>query len=177
MHTPPRIFAVDGDGRKWLLIDLNPQFQGLAFAKVEEVIFKTPQHNEIKAGLYWPLDYVTGKRYPLVMQTHAWLRNRFSIDGPWTTGFAAQLAGKGFFVLQIGEAGNLGPNFSFVDTPKEAPSAMAVYDSAIDFMDRKGLIDPSRIGIIGFSRTYFYVTYTLTHSGTSFRRRSRHRRG
>ena len=169
MHTPPRIFAVDAGGHKSLLMDLNPQFQGLAFAKVEEVTFKTPQHNEIKAGLYWPLDYAVGKKYPLVIQTHAWVTNRFWIDGPWTSGFAAQeLAGKGFFVLQIDESPNLGPNFSFVDTPKEVPAAMSVYDSAIDFMDRKGLIDPTLVGIIGFSRTYLYVTYTLTHSKHHF---------
>ncbi len=169
MHTPPRIFSVDGDGHKSLFMDLNPQFRDLAFAKVEEVTFKTPQHNEIKAGLYWPLDYAAGRRYPLVIQTHAWSSDRFWIDGPWTSGFAAQaLAGKGLFVLQISEANNLGANFSYIDTPKELPAVMSVYDSAIDFMNRKGLIDPSRIGIIGFSRTFLYVTYTLTHSKHHF---------
>ena len=45
---------------------------------------------------------------------------------------------------------------------------MAVYDGAIDFLDRKGLIDRDRIGITGFSRTYLYVTYTLTHSKHHF---------
>jgi hypothetical protein len=28
-----------------------------------------------------------------------------------------------------------------VGTPKEVPAAMAVYDGAIDFLDRRGLID------------------------------------
>jgi len=165
MNQPPRIFAIDlGTGRRSLLMDLNPQFQGLALATVEEVACKTSRHNEVKLGLYWPVDYVAGKKYPLVIQTHGWNPDRFWIDGPWTTAFAAQaLAGKGFFVLQISDF-----DLHLLDTPKEVPAAMAVYDSAIDLLDRRGLIDRDRIGITGFSRTYLYVTYTLTHSKHHF---------
>jgi dipeptidyl aminopeptidase/acylaminoacyl peptidase len=165
MNQAPRIFAVDPDtGRKSLLVDLNPQFQALALARVEEVAWKTSRHNEVKAGLYWPTDYVAGRKYPLVIQTHGWDPGRFWIDGPYPTAFAAQaLAGKGFFVLQVDDT-----DWHLVETPKEAPAAMAVYDSAIDFLDRKGLIDRNRIGLTGFSRTYWYVTYTLTHSRHHF---------
>jgi hypothetical protein len=166
MNQPPRIFAIaPGGGQKSLLIDLNPQFRGLALARVEEIAWKTSDHNEVKAGLYWPVDYVAGKRYPLIIQTHGWSRDRFWIDGPWTTSFATQaLAGKGFFVLQVLEPGD----WHIVDTPREAPLAMAAYDEAIDFLDRRELIDRNRIGITGFSRSYLYVTYTLTHSKHHF---------
>jgi hypothetical protein len=164
-NQPPRIFAVDpGGGQKSLLMDLNPQFQGLVLARVEEVVWKTSRHQAVKGGLYWPVDYVAGKKYPLVIQTHGWNPDRFWIDGPWTTAFAAQaLAGKGFFVLQVPD-----PDWHLVETPKEAPAAMATYDSAIDFLDGKGLIDRDRVGITGFSRTYWYVMYVLTHSKHHF---------
>ena len=163
MNQPPRIFAIV-PGNQSLLMDLNPQFQDLAFAKVEELTWKTSHHDDVKGGLYWPLDYVAGKKYPLVVQTHAWDRDRFWIDGPYTTAFAAQaLAGKGFFVLQLDE-----PDPRLGDTPKEVPAAMTIYDRAIDLLDRKGLIDRDRIGITGFSRTFMYVTYTLIHSKHHF---------
>ncbi len=167
MNQPPRIFAIaPGADQKSLLMDLNPQFRDLALARVEEVAWKTPHHHEVKAGLYWPLDYVAGKKYPLVIQTHGWSPDRFWIDGPLTTAFAAQaLAGKGFFVLQVDESPG---DLHLEETPKEAPGAMAIYDSAIDFLDRKGLIDPDRVGVTGFSRTYWYVTYALTHSKHHF---------
>ena len=45
---------------------------------------------------------------------------------------------------------------------------MAAYESSVDYLDRKGLIDRNRVGITGFSRTYWYVTYTLTHSKHHF---------
>jgi hypothetical protein len=131
---------------------------------VEEITWKAAHGIEVKGGLYWPLNYVAGQKYPLVIQTHAWDPNTFWMDGPWTTAFAARsLAGKGFFVLQVSDT-----DPPLMNTPKEAPAAMAVYDSAIDFLDRRGLVDRNRVGVIAFSRTFWYVTYTLTHSKHHF---------
>jgi len=165
MNQPPRIVATHpGTGQKSLLIDLNPQLQSLSLARVEEVAWNDSHHHEVKGGLYWPPDYQAGKKYPLVIQTHAWSPDRFWMDGPWTTAFAAQaLANKGFFVLQVPD-----PDEHLVETPKEVPAAMSIYDSAIDFLNRRGLIDRDRIGITGFSRTLWYVTYALTHSKHHF---------
>ncbi len=53
-------------------------------------------------------------------------------------------------------------------SPEEGPNNMARYEGAIDYLDRKGLIDRDHIGIIGFSRTVFHVLYTLTHSKYRF---------
>ena len=165
MNTPPHIVAIDlPTGRKSILMDLNPQFQNLALARVEEIRWKDSRGNEVKGGLYWPPDYVAGKKYPVVIQTHGWITNRFWMDGPWATAFAAQpLAGKGFFVLQDDD-----PDGFIWVTSEEAPRAMASYEGAIDYLDRRGLIDRNRVGITGFSRTYWYVTYTLTHSKHHF---------
>lgn len=165
MNTPPHIVAIaPPTGRKSLLMNLNPQFENLVLARVEEIRWKDSHGNEVKGGLYWPPDYVSGKKYPVVIQTHGWITNRFWMDGPFTTAFAAQaLAGKGFFVLQDDS-----PDWRFLVTSKEAPRAMAAYEGAIDYLDRRGLIDRNRAGITGFSRTYWYVTYTLTHSKYHF---------
>jgi dipeptidyl aminopeptidase/acylaminoacyl peptidase len=165
INTPPRLFAVDPPtARKSLLMDLNPQLQNLAVARVEEIKWKASHGIEARAGLYWPQDYVAGRKYPLVIQTHAWSPAKFWMDGPWPTAFAAQaLAGKGFFVLQQDD-----PDWHVWVTSKEAPTAMAAYESAIQYLDQRGLIDKRRVGIIGFSRTFWYVTYTLTHSKYHF---------
>jgi len=171
MNTPPHIVAVDpATGRKSTVMDLNPQFQNLALARVEEITWKDGHGREATGGLYWPPDYVPGKKYPLILQTHGWLDNKFWMDGLWGTAFSAQaLAGKGFFVLQVGELSK--PellDFHIVETVNEATLAMAAYESAIDNLDRKGLIDRNRVGITGFSVTFWYVTYTLTHSKHHF---------
>ena len=54
-NTPPRMFAIDpSTGRKSLVMDLNPQFANLAFAKVEEVITGLSRLNKPVELLYIP---------------------------------------------------------------------------------------------------------------------------
>jgi dipeptidyl aminopeptidase/acylaminoacyl peptidase len=164
LNTPPQIVALDKRTRqKSLLLDLNRQFKQLAFGSVREVQWKDTSGNRFKGGLYFPPEYKSEKKYPLVIQTHGFDPDRFWIDGPWPTAFAAQpLAGNGFVVLQVDEGWDL------LDTPKEAERSMAAYEGAIEYLDRQGLIDRNRVGLIGFSRTCYYVKYTLTHSKYRF---------
>jgi hypothetical protein len=164
LNTPPRIVAVDPEHHlRALLLDLNPKFEELNFAKVETLTWKATDEHEVTGGLYLPLDYVRGRRYPLVIQTHGFTSEKFWIDGPFTTAFAAQpLAAKGFVVLQANE------DSSYPDTPREVQREVSSFEGAIDNLDKLGLVDPNRVGIIGFSRTCIFVKYALTHSKYSF---------
>jgi len=118
----------------------------------------------MEGGLYLPPQYVPGKRYPLVIQTHGFDPDRFWIAGPYSSAFAAQpLASQGMVVLQMNDSFH-----DVTDTPQEAERAMHAYESAIDYLDREGIIDRGRVGLIGFSRTCFYVKYALTHSQKHF---------
>ncbi len=163
MNTPPRIVAIDPSGtRRALLLDLNPQLSQLRFGKVEELSLKTSLGGLSKAGLYYPVDYVPGNRYPLVIQTHDWRRDKFFPDGPFTTAFAAQpLAGKNIMVVQLNELASSG-------SPKEVDANVKLFEDAVAFLDRKGLVDRSRVGIIAFSYTCSHVEYALTHSNLQF---------
>lgn len=165
MNTPPRIVAVDpASHERHALLDLNPQFKALTFAKVEEIQWNNFDGRVKKGGLYYPIHYVPGERYPLVIQTHGWDPRKFWIDGPWTTGFAAQpLAGRDIMVLQTDE--EEGKDF---DTPREFPRDVSSLESVIDYLDKKGLIDRHRVGLIGFSRSGDVVSYALTHSTFHF---------
>jgi dipeptidyl aminopeptidase/acylaminoacyl peptidase len=169
-NKPPKIFVTSPkNGRKALLFDLNPQFSHLTFGRVQDVIWKATDGHEVTGGLYLPPDYQSGKRYPLVIQTHGFEKDRFWIDGPWSSAFAAQpLAGKDIVVLQVGSSLDPSEDRKYTNTPGEAPRQMAVYEGAIDYLDGRGLIDRRRVGIIGFSRTVSYVAYTLTHSKYHF---------
>lgn len=171
MNTPPKIYVFDPkDRRRKLLLDLNPQLAHLDLAKVEAVSWKATDGHEVLGGLYLPPNYVPGKRYPFVIQTHGFNPARFSFDGPWDSAFAAQpLAAKGFLVLQVGGSKNPRDDAKYTDTTQEAPRQMAAYLGAIRFLAERGMIDTSRVGIIGFSRTVYSVEYTLTHSRFRFR--------
>jgi dipeptidyl aminopeptidase/acylaminoacyl peptidase len=167
-NIPPKIYATDRKTQqKMLLLDLNPQFDDLRFGKVEEISWNATDGHRVTGGLYLPPDYAPGTRYPLVIQTHGFDKNRFYIDGPWSSAFAAQpLVGKGFVVLQL-QAPDEGLA-RVANTTQEGPYQMAEYEGAIEYLDARGLIDRSRVGIIGFSRTVYIVEYALTHSKYRF---------
>ena len=164
VNSPPRIAATDpSTGRKTLLLDLNPQFRGVSFGKVEKFAWRGGNGAEVEGGLYLPIDYVAGRRYPLVVQTHGFDPNQFWIAGPFATAFAAQaLAANKFVVLQVPDS-----HYS-MDTPEEATEMAATYENAIDDLDSKGIIDAKRVGIVAFSRTGLYVRYLLTHERHHF---------
>lgn len=162
MNTPPLLFRKNGTtDPKVLLLDPNPQFASLTFGHVEEIKFRIAARNEMKVGIYRPPDYRAGTRYPLVIQTHGWTSDRFLIDGPDPNGMAAQpLASKGFVVVQVGDEFFLSQNATKV--------AMAEFEWVIDYLDRIGLIDPNRVGIVGFSATGPGVGYAIAHSKYRF---------
>lgn len=45
---------------------------------------------------------------------------------------------------------------------------MEIYENAIDFLSRQGIVDLKRVGLIGFSHTCWYVQFILTHSKYHF---------
>jgi hypothetical protein len=103
-----------------------------------------------------------------VIQTHGFVRDKFYLDGPWTSAFAARpLACRNIVVLQVGYSSE-NDDQAYLNTPKEGPRAMAVLEGAVDFLDATESIDKTRVGIIAFSRTVFGVSYTLTHSAYHF---------
>ncbi|KAA6465263.1 hypothetical protein DYQ86_04785 [Acidobacteria bacterium AB60] len=174
LNTPPKIIAQNRRStRSAVIMDLNPQFSELRFGRVEDLhllVHGVP----VLAGMYLPPDYATGKRYPLVVQTHGFDPKRFSMDGrdEWSSGFAARaLAATGMIVAQmetfanpadhdkVGGDRSLGSNLeqSFRRFSNDCDKQL------IHVLTERGLIDPDRVGISGFSRTVWFVSYLLTH--------------
>ncbi len=165
MNTTPKLFIRDPKTEhETLLLDLNPQFKELRFTKVEEVRWRRSDGADAVGGLYYPADYIPGKRYPLVVQMHGWDPNRFWIDGPSTTAFAAQpLTSKGIMVLQADDA-----PLEVGQQGHEVMAEIAIIESALRYLDKAGLIDISRVGLLGWSRSSFFVKYALTRSEYRF---------
>lgn len=167
MNTPPRIYLYPtraGTLESGVLYDLNPQFRQLKFGKVTTVTWNSSDGRRITAGLYYPPDYRRGRRYPLVIQTHGWDEDRFAIDGPFPTAYAAQaLAARNIFVLQVQDVHIPRNIWTKEGQLKEIKRAIEVYRSGISVLSSHGLIDPDKAGIIGFSRVCLYVKWALTH--------------
>ncbi len=161
LNRSPRLVAVDPrTHQQSVVFDPTPDLRTAHRLGHEEVVhWKTKTGVTWVGGLYWPPDYVPGKRYPLLIQTHGFDSTEFWADGVFSTGEAAQpLANHGVMVLQMDMP------LGGLNTPQEAPLAMAGAEGAIDYLDSLGLIDRAKVGLQGFSRTCYHTLYFLTHS-------------
>jgi hypothetical protein len=144
------------------VLDPNPWLAERAVGRVEVTSWESKDGRKWRGGIYYPADYRPGERYPVVLQTHGFEDNVFSLYGI-ARNFAAQpLAGLGILVLQIDE------NTKGAQGADQWPAARAGYESAIDHLDTLGLIDRNRVGIQGWSWTGPTMGYTLTKSPYKF---------
>jgi hypothetical protein len=177
-NTPPVLYATDSTGAERAVLDLNPGLKDFSLGRVEFIDWKDKQGRAWRGRLYHPVkEPESGKRVPLVIQTHGYAPpDQFSLYGkgdsvlgapglgPGYSVYAAQpLANRGIAVLQIGDD----EARSLQQTPQEPEAYAGAYESAVEYLAGRGLVDVSRVGLVGFSRTGWHVIYALTHS--SFR--------
>jgi dipeptidyl aminopeptidase/acylaminoacyl peptidase len=165
LNEPPVLVATDRrSGVARVILDPNPRLRDIALGEVSVFRWKAPNgHNDV-GGLFKPPDYIPGRRYPLVIQTHGFVEDQFIPSGAFPTATAAQeLAANGMLVLQArGEACPWG-------TPEEGPCAAENYEAAAKELIKAGMADPEKLGIVGFSATCYYVLQELTTGALHFK--------
>lgn len=161
INTPPNLRAtLVATGQTKLLTDLNPQFKEIDMTPAEVVEWRTRDGKTYRGGLVLPRDVRADRRYPLVIQTHGFEPGAFLVTGPGgsPSGFAARaLAANGIVVLQT-------PDVSTGVSRAELEDQIQLYRSAVDMLVERGLVDPERIGIHGWSRTGLYAQHAATFS-------------
>jgi hypothetical protein len=167
LNDPPTLLAADpktGQGKE--LWNPNPQLASLERGLVSVFRWTDDSGYQWTAGLVKPYGYTAGRRYPLVIQTHGFNEHEFLVDGSYTTGFAAQpLAAAGIMVLQMEDR----KDRHLQPTSEEASLFASGCASAIHLLTEERLIDPDRVGIVGFSRTSWYVETALVKYPNLFR--------
>lgn len=165
LNDPPVLLATDiSTGVSRVIWDPNPQLRDVALGEVSIFRWKDQSGHDDLGGLFKPPDYVPSRRYPLVIQNHGFEEDQFDPSGAFPTAFAAQeLAALGMLVLQVrGDACPFG-------VPEEAPCNAANYEAAVNELVKAGIADPDKLGIIGFSRTCYYVLEELTAGTLHFK--------
>lgn len=171
INLPPRL--VYSRGRHiTVLLDLNPELDTRSLAWVSPFAWNDRSGRQWHGLLYSPPSCGGGTRCPLVIQTHGLPRpNTFSLygsegpgTGPGTSSYSAQaLAARGIMVLQVED--QMLPGISM--TPSEPGAYTEAYDAAVDALSRS-VVDRSRVGLFGYSRTGWHVEYALVHGRTPF---------
>ncbi len=162
-QSPVLVAQPRGESNALTVWDPNPQLSSIALGKVSLYQWHDQDHHLWSGMLALPSNYDPRRRYPLVIQTHGVDQTKYFVDGTFTTGSVGRaMVAKGVVVLQMSW---LSANFQ---TPQDGPLAMEGFQSAIAHLAADGIVDSSRVGVIGFSYTCFHVLYTLVHNPKLF---------
>jgi dipeptidyl aminopeptidase/acylaminoacyl peptidase len=147
------------------LTDVNPEYRNVALGAVDEVEWRNTFGYVTNGFLIKPLNYVQGRRYPLLVILYGF-RRQFIAQAQWIPNFPAQaFAANGFAVLMMNF-----PKFSELRKADEsnafghAYNPLASIEAAVRKMVDIGIADPKRKGILGFSYGGFLTDFTITHS-------------
>ena len=163
--SPPQIAVIDAaSGNLKKLVDLNPEFEFLRQSPAERMEGTNRFGENWYAYLVKPLDYENGRKYPLVVTTYRsgdyFLRGASGDENPIQV-----YAAKGFVVLDfdVGFLRNLRPG-DFEDKLLDWASPVASIESAVQRLADAGLVDPSRVGLAGYSHGVEIGGFAVTHS-------------
>jgi dipeptidyl aminopeptidase/acylaminoacyl peptidase len=168
---PQRLIAIDAQsGAAQIVWDPNPSWARRTFPRVERLDAINPSGEASFAHLAYPLGYVSGRRYPLVIvqyRSRGFLRGGTGGEYP-----ILPLSARGYFVLSVdrpedvARARTMTSNELLVaaelDGSEHAMKAAAI-ERFISELELRGLIDPDRIAITGMSdgaETLFHLLLT-----------------
>jgi len=168
ISTPPELYttSVGGGSRERNLSHANDELLAAGrLGATRRVVHRAPDGLPIESFVLYPPDYKPGRRYPLVLNIHGGPHGQHP-----TRGFGMRpqaLAGAGYVVLMPNPRGSCGYG--------EAFTAMCVRDwggkdfedlmGAVDMLVRKGIADPARLYVTGYSYGGFMTTWTVGHTG------------
>lgn len=144
--------------------DFNPWLREVHLQPISQVQWQDREGHTWTGGLVLPSIQASKGKYPLILALKFHDPKRFSPDGPYTTTFATQaLAARGFAVIELDAA-----DAATYETEREGSMQRRGIESAIDFAVRSHNVDEERVGLIGFSRTSYYVVNALVFSDKKF---------
>ena len=163
-NLPHQIALVDlKTGVPRTLVDVNPEFQNIALSPATRLEWKNKYGIATHGYLVKPLNYVAGKRYPLIVTTYAsggFLRGAAGDEYPIQV-FAA----NGFAVLDFNEPprgvvndGDFKKAKMIWDSPMESLA------TAMKLLDDMGIVQPDKRGLSGLSFGAEITAYTISHS-------------
>jgi dipeptidyl aminopeptidase/acylaminoacyl peptidase len=169
--TPSTLFTVDtvadaSTRSKWRqLTDANPQVKGFALGAQEEITWKSKDGTMVGGVLVKPVGYRAGQRYPLIVAIHGGPASAdvLSFNG----GYGSQVyAGAGYVVLRPNYRGST--NYGNKHLTDIVGNYMAPgFDdimTGVDHLIAEGIVDPARMGALGWSAGGHWSNWILTHT-------------
>jgi dipeptidyl aminopeptidase/acylaminoacyl peptidase len=152
--------------------DLNAQTAGWITSTLEIVSWKSQDGTTIEGVLHKPVDFNPARRYPLLIVIHG---------GPTGVSRAVPFTSatypidvwvpRGVLVLEPNYRGSSGYGGKFRALNVRNLGIGDAWDvlSGIDALVAKGIVDPARVGTMGWSQGGYISAFLATHDSTRFK--------
>lgn len=144
----------------------NEEYSNLVSDEVEELVWRNKFGQETNAFLIKPVEFSSGRSYPLLVILYGFER-KFISQAQWIASYPAQVfASEGFAVLLM----NCPPeeDWRHGDFVKAAKSQfygpLASIEKVVGLLVDRGVADPAKKGILGWSYGSSLTDFTITHS-------------
>ena len=166
------VYMLDTNGKERLVVepDIPEKWPRAPVPRAKVTRWKSKDGSEIEGVVYYPLGYEEGRSYPLVVEVHggptggAYGRT-FAAD-PMRYGNTAVLCQKGFMMLRANPRGSsgYGKEFRFANYGDWGVGDYEDIISGVDALIERGLVDPDRMGILGWSYGGYMTSWTITQT-------------
>ena len=160
-HLPGDIFRASRDGLNPITAVNKALLDSLELVEVENIHFNSPDGTEIEGFLFKPIGYDPALRYPTLLRIHGGPVSQYEAEFY----FDAQLfAANGYAVVMANPRGSSGYGQDFSRAiwqdwgNKDYEDVMAAVDYAIE----RGVADPNRLGVGGWSYGGILTNYVIT---------------
>jgi len=145
------------------LFDLEKDFE---LPRAEVVRWKGADGADVEGMLFYPLHYEPAKRYPLVTQIHGGPASSVKIGFPGSSSYPPILAALGYAVFAPNYRGGTGYGNAFYRDMVGHYFNNADKDvmTGIDFLVQKGIADPEKLVLMGWSAGGHMTNWLITHT-------------
>lgn len=167
-QTPGEVWVMDetGKGLRQVTSVYDYLAKDFTLARAEVVHWKGDDGVTVEGILYYPLNYVEGQRYPLVVQTHGGPAASDKLSWAGSSNYVQKLAGMGYMVLKPNYRGSTGYGDAFLRDMVGHYYHEAHKDvmTGVDYLISRGLVDGDHMAKMGWSggghMTDKIITYT-----------------
>lgn len=167
---PPEAFVAQIDDFKPIQIThFNEAFKNKPLSKTEIITWKSTDGREIEGLLTYPLDYIPGRRYPLLVNVHG--GPMFFFDETFNGAFShlyshAAFGEAGIATLRPNPRGSTGYGKEFRQANYNDWCGKDYEDviSGLDYVIAKGIADPDKVGICGWSYGGYMSAWAVTQT-------------
>jgi dipeptidyl aminopeptidase/acylaminoacyl peptidase len=166
---PPEAYVMAVNSKSPVQVSrANTDMPKLPLGKTEAIRWKSKDGLEIEGLLTYPVNYESGKKYPLILNIHGGPTGVFQETFIGRSGLypIAVFAARGYAVLRPNPrgSGGYGKTFRFANYNDWGGKDYEDDQTGVDQVISMGVADPDRLAVMGWSYGGFMTSWTVTQT-------------